>query len=78
MGCGLETGMEELEQIMAQLQKFADDRDWDQFHSPKALSMVLRVEATKFLTEAQSVNLSPYHAHMPLMNLHVCKSTYFV
>ena len=73
--------MEELKQIKAQLQKFADDRDWDRFHSPKARSIVLRVEATesvKCLTEAQSVNLSPYHAHMPLMNFHVFKSTYFV
>jgi len=57
--------MEELEQIKAQLQKFADDRDWDQFHSPKNLSMALSVEASElvecfqWLTEAQSQNLSP-------------------
>ena len=65
MGCGLETGMEELEQIKAQLQKFADDRDWDQFHSPKNLSMALSVEASElvecfqWLTEEQSQNLPP-------------------
>ncbi len=65
MGCGLEAGMEELEQIKAQLQKFADDRDWDQFHSPKNLSMALSVEASElvecfqWLTEEQSQNLSP-------------------
>jgi len=57
--------MEELEQIKAQLQKFADDRDWDQFHSPKNLSMALSVEASElvecfqWLTEEQSQNLSP-------------------
>jgi len=65
MGCGLEAGMEELEKIKAQLQKFADDRDWDQFHSPKNLSMALSVEASElvecfqWLTEEQSQNLSP-------------------
>jgi len=64
-GNGLEAGMDKLEQIKAQLQKFADDRDWDQFHSPKNLSMALSVEASElvecfqWLTEAQSQNLSP-------------------
>ena len=57
--------MVELEQLKAQLQKFADDRDWDQFHSPKNLSMALSVEASElvecfqWLTEEQSQNLSP-------------------
>ncbi len=60
-----EAYMDELEQIKAQLQKFADDRDWDQFHSPKNLSMALSVEASElvecfqWLTEEQSQNLSP-------------------
>ena len=64
-GNGLEAGMDKLEQIKAQLQKFADDRDWDQFHSPKNLSMALSVEASElvecfqWLTEEQSQNLSP-------------------
>jgi len=64
-GNGLEAGMDKLEQIKASLQKFADDRDWDQFHSPKNLSMALSVEASElvecfqWLTEAQSQNLSP-------------------
>jgi len=63
-GNGLEAGMDKLEQIKAQLQKFADDRDWDQFHSPKNLSMALSVEASElvecfqWLTEEQSQNLS--------------------
>ncbi len=57
--------MDKLEQIKAQLQKFADDRDWDQFHSPKNLAMALSVEASElvecfqWLTEEQSQNLSP-------------------
>ncbi len=35
--------MDELEALKVKLKKFADDRDWDQFHSPKNLSMALSV-----------------------------------
>lgn len=47
------------------LRAFAAARDWDQFHSPKNLSMALMVEAAElmehfqWLTEAQSAELSP-------------------
>jgi len=47
------------------LRAFAADRDWEQFHSPKNLSMALMVEAAElmehfqWLTEAQSGNLAP-------------------
>jgi dCTP diphosphatase len=57
--------MDKLEELKAQLQAFADQRDWDQFHSPKNLSMALSVEASElvecfqWLTEEQSQNLSP-------------------
>ncbi|HUW26913.1 MAG TPA: nucleotide pyrophosphohydrolase [Gallionella sp.] len=46
------------------LRVFAGARDWDQFHSPKNLSMALMVEVAElmehfqWLTEAQSANLS--------------------
>jgi dCTP diphosphatase len=45
------------------LRKFAEERDWDQFHSPKNLSMALMVEAAElmehfqWLTETQSGSL---------------------
>lgn len=45
------------------LRAFAEARDWDQFHSPKNLSMALMVEVAElmehfqWLTEAQSGNL---------------------
>lgn len=45
------------------LRAFAEARDWDQFHSPKNLSMALMVEVAElmehfqWLTEAQSNNL---------------------
>jgi len=52
-----------LQAIQEQIRGFANDRDWDQFHSPKNLSMALSVEAAEllehfqWLTEAQSSNL---------------------
>ncbi|EAQ66791.1 hypothetical protein MED121_12725 [Marinomonas sp. MED121] len=57
--------MDKLEALKSKLQDFADVRDWDQFHSPKNLSMALSVEASElvecfqWLTEAQSQNLTP-------------------
>ena len=56
--------MDDLEVLKVTLKKFVDDRDWDQFHSPKNLSMALSVEASElvecfqWLTEEQSQNLS--------------------
>src|SRR5688572_15488200 len=47
------------------LRRFAAERDWDQFHSPKNLASALAVEAAEllenfqWLTEDQSRNLSP-------------------
>lgn len=46
------------------LRAFAEVRDWDQFHSPKNLSMALMVEAAElmehfqWLSEAQSANIA--------------------
>ncbi|MHB1116225.1 nucleotide pyrophosphohydrolase [Sideroxydans sp.] len=53
-----------LEKIKVGLRQFAEDRDWDQFHSPKNLSMALIAEAAElvehfqWLTEDQSNNLN--------------------
>ncbi len=38
-----------LEDIRKQLAKFAEDRKWDQFHTPKNLSMALAAEAAELL-----------------------------
>jgi len=52
-----------LEQLATRLRKFADERDWEQFHSPKNLSMALLVavaeiaEHFQWLTEQQSREL---------------------
>ncbi len=54
---------ETLESLRHRLRKFAEERDWDQFHSPKNLSMALIAEAAElvehfqWLTEAQSQRL---------------------
>ena len=43
----------ELKELMLALRKFAKDRDWEQFHSPKNLSMALSVEASELLEHFQ-------------------------
>lgn len=52
-----------LDLLKERLREFAKERDWDQFHSPKNLSMALIAEAAEliehfqWLTQAQSSNL---------------------
>tara|TARA_X000000368_G_C23027208_1_gene710789 strand:+ start:45 stop:392 length:348 start_codon:yes stop_codon:yes gene_type:complete len=38
-----------IKEIQARLDKFAKDRDWDQFHSPKNLTMALSVEVAELV-----------------------------
>ena len=53
----------DLRKLEQQLSQFAVERNWEQFHSPKNLSMALSVEAAEllehfqWLTEAQSESL---------------------
>ena len=52
-----------MQELIKKLRKFANERDWEQFHSPKNLSMALSVEVAEiiehfqWLTEEQSKNL---------------------
>ena len=39
----------DLKKIKQKINKFVKDRDWDQFHSPKNLSMALSVEASELV-----------------------------
>lgn len=54
-----------LEELRGALQRFASDRDWDQFHFPKNLAIALSVEAAELLEhfqwtpEADSAILTP-------------------
>ena len=56
--------MNDLDEIKEKLRQFALARDWDQFHSPKNLSMALAGEVGEllalfqWLTEEQSKNLT--------------------
>jgi dCTP diphosphatase len=54
----------DVDKLKQRLREFAAEREWDQFHSPKNLSMALIAEAAElvehfqWLTEEQSQNLS--------------------
>jgi NTP pyrophosphatase (non-canonical NTP hydrolase) len=48
--------MENLTDIRQALRHFAQERDWDQFHSPKNLAMALSVEASELLEHFQWLN----------------------
>lgn len=54
-----------IEELKLKLREFAQIRDWEQFHSPKNLSMALSVETAElvehfqWMTEQQSTELSP-------------------
>lgn len=39
----------DIDQIKQRLRKFAEARDWDQFHSPKNLASAISVEAAELL-----------------------------
>jgi len=62
--CFVELHMPDLQAIRDELRRFAAERDWDQFHSPKNLASALAVEAAEllepfqWLTEEQSRNLT--------------------
>ena len=53
-----------MNELLKKIQLFRNERDWDQYHSPKNLSMALMVEAAEltehfqWLSEEQSQNLS--------------------
>jgi NTP pyrophosphatase (non-canonical NTP hydrolase) len=55
----------DIDRLRIALRQFAAERDWDQFHSPKNLSMALSAEAAEllehfqWLTEEQSHSLPP-------------------
>lgn len=42
-----------LEDLQKRLREFADERDWEAFHSPKNLSMALSVEAAELVEHFQ-------------------------
>ena len=57
--------MKDIKSIQDNVNRFAEERDWDKFHSPKNLSMALSIEAAElmehfqWLTERESYQLTP-------------------
>jgi NTP pyrophosphatase (non-canonical NTP hydrolase) len=45
--------MSEIQSLAARIKAFADARDWEQYHTPKNLSMALAGEAGELLAEFQ-------------------------
>lgn len=58
------TQIDQLKLLQQRLRRFAAERDWEQFHSPKNLVMALMVEVAElgehfqWLSEGQSLQLS--------------------
>lgn len=58
-----------LDDLRERLRRFAAERDWEQFHTPKNLAMSVAIEATEimehfqWLTAAQSANLDAAARH---------------
>jgi dCTP diphosphatase len=45
--------MNEIQNLATEIKKFADARDWEQFHTPKNLSMAIAGEAGELVAEFQ-------------------------
>ena len=45
--------MDDIQRLAAEIKKFADARDWEQFHTPKNLSMAIAGEAGELVAEFQ-------------------------
>jgi NTP pyrophosphatase (non-canonical NTP hydrolase) len=58
------TLIDSLDHLRARINQFVKERDWEQFHSPKNLTMAMIVEAAElvehfqWITEEESLNLS--------------------
>jgi NTP pyrophosphatase (non-canonical NTP hydrolase) len=56
--------MSDLDEIRARLARFAADRDWEQFHTPKNLAMALIAEAAELVEHFQWLTPEQSH-HLP-------------
>jgi NTP pyrophosphatase (non-canonical NTP hydrolase) len=53
-----------LTDLQKQIRKFCDERDWDQFHNPKDLSISLALEAAEVLEHFQWKNADEMAEHI--------------
>lgn len=52
-----------LEDLQAMIRQFVDERDWDQFHNPKDLSISLALEAAEVMEHFQWKNADEMAEH---------------
>ncbi|MCA1813844.1 MAG: nucleotide pyrophosphohydrolase [Halobacteriales archaeon] len=50
-----------LDEVRARLRSFVEERDWDQFHSPKNLAASVSIEAGELLEQFQWTDPQPEH-----------------
>ena len=53
----------DLADLQKMIRKFVDDRDWDQFHNPKDLSISLALEAAEVMEHFQWKNAEEMRTH---------------
>jgi NTP pyrophosphatase (non-canonical NTP hydrolase) len=41
--------MNEFKELMTEIDRFTEERDWDQFHNPKDLALALSIEASELM-----------------------------
>ena len=54
-----------MEELKQKLREFAEERDWDQFHSPKNLSMALSVEVAELIEHFQWLTQDQSYTPLP-------------
>ena len=60
-----------LADLQKMIRKFVDDRDWDQFHNPKDLSISLSLEAAEVMEHFQWKNAAEMDEHAKKMKTEV-------
>jgi NTP pyrophosphatase (non-canonical NTP hydrolase) len=48
-GCINQNKMNDIKEIIQELVKFRNERDWEQFHNPKDLALAINIEAAELL-----------------------------
>ena len=52
-----------MDEVMARIRQFRDERDWLQYHDPKSLAVSISIEAAELLEEFQSLTAAQSRRH---------------
>lgn len=52
-----------MEEVMARIRQFRDERDWMQYHDPKSLAVSISIEAAELLEEFQWLTAEQSRRH---------------